>query len=404
MDSSGFGHLRELLDDGGGRIVFFVLDGLGGLPREPDGPTELEAACTPHLDRLVNEGMCGLHLPVAAGITPGSGPGHLGIFGYDPYSFTIGRGVLAAAGIDFALQDGDVAARGNFCTVDDNGLVTDRRAGRIDTETNRRLCETLEAIEISGADIKVRTIKEHRFLLVLRGEGLSEKLADTDPQETGVEPLTCEPADTHADQTADLVNAFVSEARRVLEDEHPANMVLLRGFDSAPDWPRFPDVFGLRAAAAAGYPMYRGLARLLGMDVLLPTDTLDEALATVNQNLDAFDYFFIHHKKTDSTGEDGSFDRKVAEIEAADQAVPRLLDMKPDVIVVTGDHSTPAVMGSHSWHPVPALLWSTRCRPDAATTFGERACLQGGLGARFAATELMPLALAHAMRLKKYGA
>lgn len=402
--SLGFDDLRDLLRPNGSKIVLLVLDGLGGLPRASDGRTELEAARTPVLDALAAEGIVGLHQPVGPGITPGSGPGHLGILGYDPLTHRIGRGALAAAGIDFDLQSGDLAARGNFCTVDEDGVVTDRRAGRIGTDENERLCGLLRQIRIDGIEVLLAPIKEHRFLLVLRGGGLSDAIDDTDPQQTGVRPGNPTARMPEAKQTAGRLARLLEQARAILREESPANMILLRGFAHQPDLPRFEDVFGLRAAALAGYPMYRGLARLLGMQVLSGTDTVPDAVARVRDSFGDFDFFFVHVKGTDSAGEDGDFEAKVKSIEAADEAAAALLEMNPDVLMVTGDHSTPAVLRSHSWHPVPALLWSKRCRPDGVDRFGERACLAGSLGPRFPATDLMPLALAHAGRLGKYGA
>jgi 2,3-bisphosphoglycerate-independent phosphoglycerate mutase len=386
------------------KIVMLVMDGLGGLPGDSGHGTELEAAETPHLDSLAAKGVCGLHQPVAAGITPGSGPAHLALFGYDPLRYEVGRGVLAALGIGFDLQPGDVAARGNFCTLDDQGRVSDRRAGRIATELCRDLCGKLRDISLEGVRIFVEPVKEYRFLLVLRGDNLRGDIADTDPQKVGAEPLPPEALSANAQTTADIVARFLDAARERLAGEHPANMVLLRGFSQRPQWPTMPEIFGLRPAAVAGYPMYRGVSRLLGMEVLETGAAVDEELETLRKNWHAYDFFYMHVKKTDSAGEDGDFERKVALIEEVDRDLPRLLDLKPDVLVVTGDHSTPAALKSHSWHPVPVLLHSRTCRPDDVNRFGERACMNGGLGARFPATDLMALALAHAGRLAKFGA
>jgi 2,3-bisphosphoglycerate-independent phosphoglycerate mutase len=396
--------LRALQRPADTRIVLLVLDGLGGLPAHRDGATELEAARTPHLDRLAREGICGLAEPVAPGITPGSGPAHLALFGYDPLRYEVGRGVLSALGIGFGLRRGDVAARGNFCTLDEARLVSDRRAGRIDSETNRRLCERLREIEIEEAELFIETVKEYRLLMVLRGESLSPEIEDTDPQTTGRAPLEPEPATPDARSTADAVARFLGRARELLADEARANMVLLRGFSSRPSWPLLPSIYGIRAAAVATYTMYRGVAALIGMEVLETGEAFAEQLETVTESWSDYDFFFLHFKSTDSAGEDGDFPRKVELIEAVDRALPQLLDLGPDVLVVTGDHSTPSVLRSHSWHPVPALLWSKTCRPDAVDRFGERSCLSGGLGARLPATSLLPLAFAHAQRLAKFGA
>jgi 2,3-bisphosphoglycerate-independent phosphoglycerate mutase len=396
--------IKRLAQPADTKIVMLVMDGLGGLPGEAGRGTALEAAATPHLDALAAEGVCGLHQPVAAGITPGSGPAHLALFGYDPLHYEVGRGVLAALGIGFDLQPGDVAARGNFCTLDDQGRVSDRRAGRIATELCRDLCGKLRDISLEGVRIFVEPVKEYRFLLVLRGENLRGDIADTDPQKVGAEPLPPEARSAEAQTTADTVARFLEAARERLADDHPANMVLLRGFSQRPQWPTMPEIFGLRPAAVAGYPMYRGVSRLLGMEVLETGAAVDEELATLLKNWHDYDFFYCHVKKTDSAGEDGDFDRKAALIEEVDRRLPHLLELKPDVLIVTGDHSTPAAMKSHSWHPVPVLLHSPTCRPDGVERFGERACMAGGLGPRFPATDLMALAMAHAGRLAKFGA
>lgn len=405
MSAIHFNRLKSLQQGNETRIMLLVLDGLGGLPSAPDGATELEEAETPNLDALAAESITGLHCPVAPAITPGSGPGHLGLFGYDPLTYEVGRGVLSAAGIDFDLQGGDVAARGNFCTVDDDGRITDRRAGRISTEENKRLCQQLQQID-PGPDIKlfVEPIKEHRFLFVLRGKNLSDAISETDPQTTNTPPLEAEAREPEAGKTVTLVNRFAQKAREILQEESAANMILLRGFASKPDWPLFPAVFGLRAAASANYPMYCGLARLLGMDVLPKQQDLPDQINMVKHHLQAYDFFFLHVKQTDSTGEDGAFEKKVKAIEAADRCIPELRALDPDVLIVTGDHSTPAVLQAHSWHPVPVLLWSSCCRPDLVARFGERACVTGALGPRCPATDLMPLALANTHRLQKFGA
>jgi 2,3-bisphosphoglycerate-independent phosphoglycerate mutase len=396
--------IRKLVKPSDTKIVLLLMDGLGGLPMEPGGLTELESAATPNLDALAEDGICGLHQPVLPGITPGSGPSHLAVFGYDPLAFQVGRGALAAAGINFPMQPGDLAARGNFCTVDADGKVTDRRAGRISSETNAELCNRLREIRLADAELFVETVKEYRFLLVLRGEGLSDQLADTDPQQTGRKPLTPKALSAEAERSAAVVEAFVEKAREALQGQEPANMVLLRGFAERPRWPSMESVFGVRPAAIAAYPMYRGLARLIGMDILETGEKVAEEFDTLEKHWKDYDFFYLHVKKIDSAGEDGDFQRKVNLIEEVDALIPRLRDLAPDVLIVTGDHSTPAAQAYHSWHPVPALLWSRYCRSDRVRSFGERACMTGGLGPRFPATDLIPLALANAGRLEKFGA
>jgi 2,3-bisphosphoglycerate-independent phosphoglycerate mutase len=401
--------IRRLVVPADTRIVFLVMDGLGGLPIERGGPTELEAARTPNLDALAARSTCGCTVPISAGITPGSGPGHLAMFGYDPCRYLIGRGVLEALGIDFDLDPQDVAGRGNFCSVDAAGNITDRRAGRISTDKCVELTALLSAkIRLPGVEVFVRPVKEHRFVLVLRGDHLAGDLSESDPQQLGVAPLAIQPLDQARDRaasqhTADLVNEFARRAREVLADQHPANMILLRGLDKRPALPSMNEVFGLRAAAIAVYPMYRGLAKLVGMAALPSGTTLADEFATLEQAWQHYDFFYLHFKYTDSRGEDGDFAAKVAMIEQFDGFLPRVFALKPDVLVVTGDHSTPAALRSHSWHPVPTLLHSRYCRPDDVNKFSERTCAHGGLGV-FPAVDLMPLALANALRLTKFGA
>ena len=401
--------IRKLVVPAETRIVFLVMDGLGGLPIEEGGPTELEAAQVPNLDALAKRSATGCTVPISAGITPGSGPGHLAMFGYDPTRYVIGRGVLEALGIDFDLGPQDVAGRGNFCSVDAEGRITDRRAGRIPTETCAKLTEMLQAqVKLPGVELFVKPVKEHRFALVLRGEGLAGDLSESDPQQLGVPALGIHPLDDAHDRaasqrTADLVNEFTAQARKVLADQHPANMLLLRGLDKRPALPTMQEVFGLRAAAIAVYPMYRGLAKLVGMNALPSGTKLADEFDTLERAWPDYDFFYLHFKYTDSRGEDGDFASKVRMIEEFDTYVPRVLALRPDVVVVTGDHSTPAALKSHSWHPVPTLLYSRYCRSDDVERFSERACVHGGLGV-LPATDLMPLALANAMRLTKFGA
>jgi 2,3-bisphosphoglycerate-independent phosphoglycerate mutase len=395
--------VRPLVVSSATKIVLLSLDGLGGLPRPETGRSELETARVPHLTALAQEAACGLLRHVAPGITPGSGPGHLGLFGYDPIEFQVGRGVLESLGIEFDLRPGDVAARGNFCTVDAEGRITDRRAGRIGTETCVQLTDRLREIRLPGVEVLVEPVKEHRFVLVLRGNGLSGRLSETDPQVLGRPPLPARALEPDAERTAELVNAFVREAARRLADAAPAIMVLLRGFDRLPELPRFPDVFGLRAAAIAAYPMYRGLAKLVGMDVLKTGGTFTDEIATLEEHWAAYDFFFVHYKDTDKAGEDGDFDAKVAALERFDAMVPRVRALRPDVLAVSGDHASPSVLAAHGWQPVPVLLWSRYCGADPVAAFTERACAAGTLGI-MPAQHLMPLILANALRLNKFGA
>ncbi|MFN3974205.1 MAG: 2,3-bisphosphoglycerate-independent phosphoglycerate mutase [Dehalococcoidia bacterium] len=398
-----FPGLADLLQESQSKILFLVVDGLGGLPHPRTRLSELETARIPHLNALALRSACGLTTPVLPGITPGSGPGHLALFGYDPLKYTIGRGVLEALGIGLSLEPGDLAARGNFCTVDGQGRITDRRAGRISTEESRSLVERLASIRLPGAYLEVHPVKEHRFVLLLRGEGLSDQVVDTDPGRTGVpprEPMALAPS---GEKTAHLVQTFLKEARHLLGGEPKGNMVLLRGWSRLPAFPNFCQTYRLRAAAVAAYPMYRGIARVLGMTVLPTGSVFADQVATLREHWHQFDFFFLHYKPADAAGEDGDFTEKVRALEALDQHIPTLLALRPDVFVVAGDHATPALIGGHSWHPVPFLLHSPYTQGEGVEGFNERACSQGSLG-RLPAVSVMLLALAHAGRLAKYGA
>ncbi|MGI6208142.1 MAG: 2,3-bisphosphoglycerate-independent phosphoglycerate mutase, partial [Anaerolineae bacterium] len=372
--------MRQLHTPADTKIVLWIMDGLGGLPMTPGGKTELETAHTPNLDDLARRGTCGLSVPIAPGITPGSGPSHLAAFGYDPVACEIGRGVMEVLGIDFPLQPTDIAARGNFCTVDENGLITDRRAGRISSEKGTELCRLLQEIKVPGVEVFVLPVREHRFGLVFRGEGLDPNLSDTDPQVLGKKPLELRALTPSAEATAALARQWLEQAYRVLAPHHPANSLLLRGFSQDPALPKMADIYGLKAAAIASYPMYRGLAKLVGMEVLPTGPTFADEIATLEQNWDRFDFFYLHLKYTDSRGEDGDFAAKVKVIEEADSFLPRVLALGPDVVVITADHSSPARLKGHSWHPVPTLLYSEVCRADAVTQFSENACAAGALG------------------------
>lgn len=394
---------RELHVKNDSKIVMLVADGLGGLPLSPGGKTELETAHTPHLDALAKIGVQGGSLPVCPGISPGSGPGHLGLFGYDPVKYLIGRGALEATGIGFHMEPGDVAARGNFCTLDAAGKIADRRAGRIPSEESAPLAIRLREVKIPGCKTFVEPVKEHRFVVVFRGPGLEGAVRDTDPQAAGVAPLAAEPVEEGSRKMADVANQWIASATKLLAGEKKANGLTLRGFAARPNLPSYEKVYGLKAAAIAVYPMYKGLARLVGMDIVGQAQSLAEQMAVLEQNWNKYDFFFIHFKYTDSTGEDGNFDAKVKRIEELDAAIPCITALSPKVLIVTGDHSTPSYLRSHSWHPVPTLLVSDCCRPDGHTTFGENASARGGLG-QFKAKYLMALALSNAGRLSKYGA
>ncbi|MBN2323168.1 MAG: 2,3-bisphosphoglycerate-independent phosphoglycerate mutase [Spirochaetes bacterium] len=385
------------------RIVLLVLDGLGGLP--VGGKTELEAAKTPNLDRLAGMSETGLMVPILRGITPGSGPGHLALFGYDPLTYLIGRGILSALGVKFPVRQGDLAARVNFATVDADGNVSDRRAGRIKDEVNRRMCEMIRTIEIPGAEFFIETEKEHRAALIFRGRQFSDQITETDPQRTGVPPLAVEPLDNSeaAKKTASMLNGFLGGVRKTLKDQHPANMILLRGFALHTAIPGFEEVYGLNACAVAGYPMYKGLASLVGMSVIETESGVAPQFAKLAEVWEEYDFFFVHIKYTDSAGEDGDYERKVSVIEEVDRNISTILDLKPSVLAVTADHSTPASYKAHSWHPVPLLLHSKWARCKAGTRFCETDLASGTLST-IQSLDLMPLVMAHSGRLAKFGA
>lgn len=395
--------IKEISIPSPAKIILLVIDGLGGLPDPQTGKTELETARIPNLDALASSGICGMADPIAPGITPGSGPGHLALFGYDPVSSNIGRGVLEAIGINIELQPGNVAARGNFCTIDGKGIITDRRAGRISNEKCAELCKLLNEISVRGADISVHPVREHRFVVIFHGVYDSADIADTDPQQTGVPPADIEFLGPGAIGLSKHVKTFVDKAKTLLAGHHPANMVLLRGFARKPQFPTMQEIYKLNPLAIAVYPMYRGLARLAGMEVARTGSTLEDEFDTLKQNYNSYDFFFLHVKWTDTAGEDGDFARKVKVLEQVDAALPGLTGLEPDVLVVTGDHSTPAVLKGHSWHSVPVLLCSEYCRTDVVTEFSESAFLTGGLG-RIYSTDIMPLAMANAQKLTKFGA
>lgn len=395
--------LATLVQPATSKILLVVLDGLAGFATAERG-TELEEAETPNLDELAAAGMTGLLDPVGPGITPGSGPAHLSLFGYDPFDYHLGRGALSAAGLDVHLNPGDVAARGNLATLDENGMITDRRAGRIpDLEAVEVVRRLNEGVSIEGVEVLFVHEAQHRVLVVLRGPDLDPHVDDTDPQKTDCAPLAPMAQTRAATHTAEVVAELDRQARHILAEQPQANALLLRGLDSQRQLPTVQERYGLRAAADAIYPMYRGIGRLVGMDVIGPPVTIDEQILLLKEHWDDYDLFFFHHKAADSAGEDGNFDAKVEAIEALDAVVPQLMSMSPDVVAVTGDHATPSQMAAHSWHPVPVLLHGERVGRDPVERFGERYCLQGALGRR-PARELMPIMLNVAGRLAKYGA
>lgn len=397
----------ELHEENDQKIVLVVSDGLGGLPLTKNGLTELESADRPHLNRLAREGACGRITHVAPGITPGSGPGHLALFGYDPFFYRIGRGVVEALGSPYIPKRGEVLFRGNFVTRIPSGIVTSRKASGIGTDEAAPLVECLKAIQLSDPEVQlvVEPLPDHRFLLVLRGPELGDAVCDTDPLKDGNVPLRAAALDSDDEascRTAACVREFVEQAEPLLADHPKGNGVVLRGCSKLPDdWPTFPALYGLRAAAYAAYPMYRGLARLLGMDTIGDPSKLEDEIQLLESHWEKYDFHFVHFKTTDREGEFGRFEKKVKAIEYLDRLLPRLLDLDPSVLIVTADHSTPATYQAHSWHPVPMVLAAGTCCPDTCTSFGEREARRGGIG-DIQATDLMLVALGHAGRLRKF--
>jgi 2,3-bisphosphoglycerate-independent phosphoglycerate mutase len=399
--------LKPLIHKNETKIVYIIMDGLGGLPREIGGKTELESAKTPMMNKMAKEGVLGQLDPIGPGITPGSGPAHLALFGYDPIADNVGRGILSALGVDFPVTGRDVCARLNFCTIDASGNITDRRAGRIATEINLRICEKLQkSISLSdGIEFFLKTEAEHRALLVIRGDHLGGHINDTDPQQVGVPALEAKGSDGDSQKTAKYVNEFLNKAKEFLKEEEKANFILARGFAKHEPLTTMEEKYGLRCAAIAQYPMYRGLARLVGMEVLPVPPDFDAMFGQLQENYNSYDFFYIHFKKTDSYGEDGNFDAKVKVIESVDEWLKKVVKINPDVLVITGDHSTPSVMKSHSWHPVPVVMHSRNLmiRPDSASEFGEKDCTIGGLG-RMPMHNMILEAMAAAGRIQKFGA
>jgi 2,3-bisphosphoglycerate-independent phosphoglycerate mutase len=407
-------HLDELysklLVKTGAKMALIVLDGLGDIATKSQSElTPLEAAKTPNLDALCAQGVAqGRMTPVAPGVTPGSGPGHLALFGYDPLEYQVGRGVIEALGLGVELKAGDVAARANFCTLDAKGLVTDRRAGRIPTEKCEELCALLKKKikKIDDTEVIIQAGKEHRFVVIFRGKGLEGPLTDTDPNREGLPIATAKPTNAKSakqKKAAKLIADFYKAALPVLKGQQPANGFLMRGVAHQPAIPIFEERYGMRAACIAVYPMYKGLAQLVGMKKIEGPQTIAEQLERYAKEYDNYEFFFIHFKYTDKAGEDGNFAAKVKAIEDFDAALPILLKKKPEVLAITGDHSTPCSMKGHSWHPQPVLLHSACSGSDKLKRFTETGANQGGLG-HFEAKYLLRLMQANAKMFDKFGA
>ncbi len=393
---------QQLARPGPGKLILLVIDGLGGLAHPRTGLTELEAARTPNLDALAGNAATGLSVPIGPGITPGSGPGHLALFGYDPIANNIGRGALSAIGIGLGLGDGDLGVRLNFCTLDGDGNVADRRAGRIPSQLNRQLVAELSDHDI-GCPYELATESAHRAVLVLRGGGFSDAVRETDPQTVGVPPLTPEALRPDAGETAAVLTRFLEVVGERIGPRQPANFVLMRGYATRPRLAPLTETWQIKGACAALYPMYKGLAAIAGMDILDTGDTFPGQLQAVAAAWDDYDFFFVHYKASDAAGEDGDWEAKSRAIEDVDAGLPQLLGLGPAAIAVTGDHSTPAALRQHSWHPVPLLIAGQQALPDRVDSFGERACAAGGLG-HLPARAVLPTLLATAGRLVKFGA
>ena len=399
-----FQYLSSIRKQTDSKIVMIVVDGLGGMTDPSTGQSELEAAKLPNLDKLASASSCGVSTPVLPGITPGSGPGHMALFGYNPIKYLLGRGVLEGLGIGAPIGKGDVAARGNFCLLGEDGKIIDRRAGRITTEECVELVELLKQIEIPGFGIEIHPVMDYRFVLVFKGETSSPDVSETDPQITGVTPMISNPTSERGTGTALAVNLFTQRSAEILREYNgSANGILLRGFSNIPELPHFGISYALNPAAIAAYPMYRGVAGLLGMDVLESKQTFEDEIKTLEANYSKdYDYFFLHYKPADSAGEDGNFSQKVAMLEEFDSQLERILLLNPDVLVVCGDHSTPSYIASHSWHPVPFLISSNLSQGRAEAKFTENSCQEGSIGS-IRAEELMLLVLSHADKLNKFG-
>ena len=398
-----FPEIQDLVKPNNSKIIMLVVDGLGGLYHPDYGKTELEYANIPEIDNLAKQSDCGLTLPVLPGITPGSGPGHLSLFGYDPIKYTIGRGILEAIGISLNLNSSDVAARGNLCTIDhQTGLIIDRRAGRINSEKAKSIINQLDGLKYKNIKIEVHHVREHRFVLLLKGDGLENNITGTDPEIEGKATLKSIANDSRSALTAECINYFNEQIKTILADRDTANMALLRGFSKIPDYPNISDKYKMKCAAIAAYPMYKGLAKLIGMSILESGTSFESEIETLKTNYDKFDFFFLHYKPADAAGEDGDFKQKVKSLEYLNGVLNQVLSLKPDTFILAGDHSTPSVMASHSWHPVPFLINSKLTYGSRIQEFTENQCRNGSIG-NINATQLMLLALAHSDRLNKFG-
>lgn len=391
------------------KIIFLVIDGLGGATHPQYNKTELEVSSHPNLDKIAKESLCGLAVPVDYGITPGSGPGHLALFGYDPIKYLIGRGVLEVLGLGMQMTSDDLAFRGNFATISD-GIVVDRRAGRIPSEETKRLIEKIQKNikKIDDVEIFLMPGKEHRFAGVFRNKKLREEISDNDPHKEGNKPHKIMPLNNNEDTTftAFIIEKFISEVTEILKDEKKANYILLRGFSKYPNIPQMQEVYKLNPVAIAVYPMYKGLAQIVGMEIISGCETIEDEIKKLKELFNKpYDFYYVHIKDTDKLGEDGNFEEKIRKIEEIDKLIPEIFSLQPDVLVITGDHSTPAVTKGHSWHPVPVAIWSKNppTPKNNVNKFTEEEFSKGILGTIYS-SKILPLAMAYSGKLDKYGA
>ena len=404
------------------KTFFVICDGLGDRPIPKLGrKTPLEYAKTPNLDAIARRGIIGAMNTIDIGVRPGSDTAHMAIFGYDPHVYYTGRGPFETAGLRMEHKDGDICFRVNMGTVDDTLHIIDRRAGRIgDTSAFAR---ELNGMKIDGVEFFVKAGTGYRMGMIMRGKKLSTHITDIDPGHVGKGVRMCEATDdtSEAKRTAKILNTFVSRAHKLLKrmpvniDRQKnglpqANYLLVRGAGVYPKLPRFFDKYGLRAACFAGAGLYKGIARLIGMDVVhvpgatgKPDSNIRAKVETAIKHRKDYDFFFIHFKGADSCGEDGDVEGKIAYIEKIDDAVAPLLKLKNSLVVITADHSTPCTIKSHSADDVPIVIMGDEVRDDDVHEFSERTCAKGRMG-HIKGMHVMPIILDLMGIAEKFGA
>ena len=404
------------------KVVLVIIDGLGDRPiSELKDQTPLEAANTPNLDYFATNGITGIMNAIDVGIRPGSDTSHLAIFGYDPETHYTGRGIFEAAGIGMELKKGDIALRGNFATVTEDLIIVDRRAGRI--ENVSKLADALNGMKIDGVRFFVKAGVMHRAGVVLRGSNLSHMVSDNDPHEVGVKVKQVKALDNteEAKFTASVINKFLEEAHKILKEHEvnkkrrkerllEANYILLRGASKLTHFEPFEKKYKLKACCIAGAGLYKGIAKVLGMDVLQVKGATGTANTDINAKFIAakkalakYDFVFVHIKYADNYAEDGNVFGKLKFIEKIDDALIHLIGIKDTLIVITADHSTPCKLKAHSGDPVPIVMFGEGVRTDKVKEFNERSCMQGGLG-RIKGKDLMNEILNLIGKAKLYGA